>query len=220
MSNIAIAARASDLEASGQFLGRVVRAGEDGCYEVRGSYVSWQVKRAASCLLAPAPGDLVLVSGPAEGRMYLIAVIEAADQGPVRILAEGDLVLGSRTGSVQLRGADAVELHGARKMTLRTDDLTLQTAHAECRVDEMDYAGRRFNAVLATGRLVGQAWDVVVDRVTQLARTAFRMTEQTEQVRAGSLDYEAQRTARLHAQHNVVTATDLVKVDAKQVHMG
>jgi hypothetical protein len=41
-----------------------------------------------------------------------------------------------------------------------------------------------------------------------------------DQVRAGMIDFQAGQSARLHAAYTLVTGSDLVKVDAKQIHMG
>jgi hypothetical protein len=59
-----------------------------------------------------------------------------------------------------------------------------------------------------------------MDRLVHLSRTAFRMTEGVDQVRAGRIDYQAEETVRVHAKDTLVTATRLAKVDARQIHMG
>ena len=46
------------------------------------------------------------------------------------------------------------------------------------------------------------------------------MTEGIDQVEAGQIDYRASGMTRLHGKNTVITARDLVKADAKQIHMG
>jgi hypothetical protein len=200
--------------------GNVTRSGEDGWYEVRADRQSWRVRRAAGCLLAPAPGDTVLISGHVGGRIYLLAVVETARDEPLRIIAEGDLLIASRTGSVRVQAPDSVQVVAKRELALQGDAFSLQAAQADCRVTELQYTGKSVHAVLNACRLVGHLCEVVADRLAHMARSAFRLVEETEQVRAGTLDYQAENTARTHARHTVVTATDLVKVDAGQIHVG
>ena len=60
----------------------------------------------------------------------------------------------------------------------------------------------------------------MLDRLSVLTRSSFRLTEEVEQVRAGQIDYQAEETLRLHAKNTLVSSKGLVKVDAEQIHMG
>ncbi|MNW21786.1 hypothetical protein D3C71_2228950 [compost metagenome] len=60
----------------------------------------------------------------------------------------------------------------------------------------------------------------MLDRLTLMARLSLRSVSEMDQVRAGAIDFQADSSARLHAAYTVVTGSDLVKVDAKQIHMG
>ena len=69
-------------------------------------------------------------------------------------------------------------------------------------------------------RFVGRTCETVLDRLSVLTRSSFRLTEEVEQVRAGQIDYQAEETLRLHAKNTLVSSKGLVKVDAEQIHMG
>jgi hypothetical protein len=43
---------------------------------------------------------------------------------------------------------------------------------------------------------------------------------ETDHVSAGQIDYEAESTLSLHSKYTLMTAEELVKVDADQIHMG
>jgi len=60
----------------------------------------------------------------------------------------------------------------------------------------------------------------VVDKLVQLTRNALRLTDEMDQTRAGIVDVEARQSARVHGKYSVVTGEELVKVDARQIHMG
>ncbi|MEN5063138.1 DUF3540 domain-containing protein [Achromobacter aegrifaciens] len=79
---------------------------------------------------------------------------------------------------------------------------------------------RQLHATVGEVRLVGRSYEAVMDRMTLMARLSQRSVSEMDQVRAGAIDFQAEQSARLHAAYTVVTGGDLVKVDAKQIHMG
>jgi hypothetical protein len=202
-------------------LGRVIAFTPDGQVSVEDeSGTVWHCRRAASCLLKPEPGDTVMLSGPDRLRVYLIAVIEQADASVSRIDAAGDMVLGAGAGSVTIESARDLRLHCRGQLDMKASEWALQAGQAHCRVDGMRYTGQDVDATVGRVRLFGKVLETMVDRAVQMARNAFRLVDETEQVRVGQLDIEATQTVRVHAQHTLVTGTDLVKVDASQIHMG
>jgi hypothetical protein len=95
--------------------------------------------------------------------------------------------------------------------------------HAQkARVDiaDMDYRGAEVRVTTLVARFVGRTLETVLDRLSVLTRSSFRLTEEVEQVRAGQIDMQAKETLRLHARNTLVTSKALVKVDAEQIHMG
>jgi hypothetical protein len=54
----------------------------------------------------------------------------------------------------------------------------------------------------------------------QMARSALRLVDETDQVRAGHLDMRAQESVSVHGKHVLMTGKELMKVDAAQIHMG
>ncbi|MDS1142245.1 DUF3540 domain-containing protein [Pusillimonas sp. SM2304] len=203
-----------------QLLGTVTRIEEDGYCAVQCDAAEWRVERAASCLLAPGIGDTVLISGPVPEQTYLIAIIRQAAPGTARLETRGDMVIACPQGHLSLQAAQTIALQGQDGLALDTAALRLRTDKAECTVGELDYMGTGARLTVGAVRLIGTACEVVMDRISQLAHNVFRLTQDTEQLRAGRIDYQAEHTARLHAQHTLLTGTDLVKVDADQIHMG
>lgn len=175
---------------------------------------AWLCRRAASCLLKPEVGDTVLLSGPDRLRAYLIAVIEQADASSSRIEAAGDLTLASTgPGRVSIRSATALTLESA-------DTLMLKAERGDCELGQLQFHARSADAAIGHLRLVGKVFETMADRVVQMARNALRLVDDTERVRVGHLDQEATHTLRMHGCHTVVSARDVVKVDAGQIHLG
>ena len=123
-------------------------------------------------------------------------------------------------GNLSLESAKAISLRGGTAVRVETDELDLRAREARCVADRIRYVAAELLATVGTTRLVGKAYEAVLDRMTLMSRLSFRTTEEVEQVRAGTLDYQAEQAARLHGNYTMVTGAELVKVDAKQIHMG
>lgn len=193
-------------------LGELLRREDDGSYAVACDGRVWTVQRAASCLLEPQPGDEVLISGPDPARIYLIAVTVQADPARATLQAEGDLVLRSRSGGVLLEGESAVRV--------RAPEYAVEAGEERHTCGSMRMVAKQLHATVGEVRLVGRSYEAVMDRMTLMARLSQRSVSEMDQVRAGAIDFQAEQSARLHAAYTVVTGGDLVKVDAKQIHMG
>jgi hypothetical protein len=191
---------------TGSALGTVLQQRADGSFlvESQDGGERWPCPRAASCLLLPALGDTVLVAGPHRDCLYLIAVVTQADASQSHIVTDGDLTIGSRRGS----------------LALQAPVLALQAGKARVDIADMEYRGAEVRVNTLVARFVGRTLETVLDRLSLLTRSSFRLTEEVEQVRAGQIDMQASETLRLHAKNTLVTSKALVKVDAEQIHMG
>jgi hypothetical protein len=190
---------------TGNALGTVLQAlpGDVFLVEAQAGGERWHCPRAASCLLQPSVGDTVLVAGPRRDQAYLIAVITQADPAQARLAVDGVLTLQAGT-----------------RLELAAPALDLQARKAQLEIGEMDYRGGEVRITTLLARFVGRTCETVLDRLSVLTRSSFRLTEEVEQVRAGQIDYQAEETLRLHAKNTLVSSKGLVKVDAEQIHMG
>ena len=57
-------------------------------------------------------------------------------------------------------------------------------------------------------------------RSARISHSLFRKVRQTEHVRAGQLDYQAEDYARIHARNTLITSKDITKLDSEQIHVG
>jgi hypothetical protein len=203
-----------------QLLGEVTRIEDGGYCIVHCEATDWRVERAASCLLAPRVGDTVLISGPVPEQTYLIAIIRQAQPETACLETQGNMVIACPQGSISMRAAQSISLESRESMALDAASLSMRADSAQCTVGQLDYLGSGARFTVGSVRLIGRACEIVMDQISQMAQNVFRLTQDTEQLRAGRIDYQAEHTARMHAQHTLVTGTDLVKVDADQIHMG
>lgn len=207
---------------SGTQTGRVVAHHGDAWFDVSldDGHATLLCQRVASCLLLPAPGDTVLVTSTRQGDTFLIAVVAQADARQATLAVEGDLALVSRSGGLQLRGAGPVALASDTAIAMQSPEWSAQAQRARCEIGELDYQGAQVRFSVLVSRFVGRAVDAVLDRLSLLTRTSFRLTEEVEQVRAGQIDIQAEQTLRMHSKNTLLTSKGLVKVDAEQIHMG
>ena len=169
-----------------------------------------RIKKAASCLLMPAVGDVVLVSGADINHAYVIAVLEQANTAQQEIAIEGNVLV----------SAPSLTFKSEQLISMQTTQVALKAQEANCIIEHTQFVGKEMKATIGLVQLVGKVYEAIVDRLSHMSKRAFRITEQTEQVRVGTLDYQAENSARIHAKYTMVTAKDLVKVDSDQIHMG
>jgi hypothetical protein len=166
---------------------------------------SVEARRAVGCLVAPESGDLVLLVQNGAAQAYVLSVLERPGAGPLRLTAEGDLTVELPAGRFGVSAATGVEVTTGTAV-LAADTLEVRAATA---------------SLLAGGvRLVADAVESVVERVSQSARQVFRRVTELDRLRAGQIDHGAEGVARLHGQHTLITARELVKADGKQIHIG
>lgn len=158
--------------------------------------------KAASCLLVPKVGDKVLVSGPESGELYIIAIIKQAVPEQSELAVKGHLSISSEAFSLQ-----------SKQLQVKADT-------AQCVIDSADYVGKELRTTISISRIVGKVYEVIADRLSQMSRNSFKITEQVDQTRAGTIDYQADDSARIHSKYTMVTGKELVKVDSDQIHMG
>lgn len=185
-----------------QSAGVVTHCFANGSLSVESEGRGWHCQRAASCVIAPQVGDRVLVAG-VDDRVWLLAVLERANSTAAELSVPGDL-----------------HIRSAGEISLSSETLRVSASQGYCHISDMQYSGDKLSAWVSLSRTVGKHAESVWQTITQVSHNLLRTTRQTEQVRAGQLDMQADGYARLHAQNTVITSTAITKVDAEQIHMG
>jgi hypothetical protein len=197
----------------------VLRA-EDGGFRARTDTGEIRCRRAASCLLEPSVGDRVLVFADTDGRNYILAVLERPEGAPGEVVVEGDLRWVSRAGAMHFTAPKGIHLESRAEVTAVTDRFRLVAESAQVATRSVLAVGERIDAQFQKVAYFARSLDAFVDHVATRCKTALRVTEQTESVRAGRLDYRADELLTMRGENTVLTAEELVKVDGKQMHLG
>jgi hypothetical protein len=177
----------------------------------------YQVKRAASCLLLPEPGDEVLVSGDAACGLYIIAVLEQGARGRITLQVDGELAL----------SADALSLKGNSRLAMETEAFSLKAGSGV--VDTKNWAVKshhytltsvELDVVAVTSRYTGDQRESYYQSVSETMARSARYVTGTDTVRAVNLDYAADFIARLSGDTTLINGETLVKADGKQILVG
>lgn len=178
----------------------------DGFLEVHASAETFRARRAVSCLVAPEVGDLVLLAGPRLGGLYVLAVLERPGCGTARISTDGDLSIELRSGRLAVTACEGIDLVSGKAVSIAADRLEARA--------------REGSLFLGSVRMVAGVVDSAFERLRQTVRRAYRTVQELDHLRAGQIDYSAEGNLRLHGENTLMTARELVKADAKQIHVG
>ena len=177
----------------------------------------YQVKRAASCLLLPEPGDKVLVSGDMAGGLYIIAVLEQQAGGHSTVQVNGALTI----------AAHALSLRSEQHIALETDTLsvTAETGAVDAEqwsVNSHHYAltSVELDVAALRSRYTGGQRESYYQSVAETTRRSVRYVTGTDTVKAINLDYSADFIARLNGNTTLINGESVVKADGKQILVG
>lgn len=150
--------------------------------------------RATSCLVSPLAGDEVLFATVPDGRVFVLAIL-------------------SRTG-------DAVELKVDGPLRIASKLLDLDAEKGTLRFGQLAVLASSVLAHADSARIAVKAVDSFCDRLSQTVKRCFRNVEETDQLRAGRLDYRTEKEMTLRAENVLASARALVKLDGEQIHIG
>lgn len=177
----------------------------------------YRVKRAASCLLRPEPGDKVLVSGDAVGGLYIIAVLEQHASGHSTVQVDGVLAI----------SADALSLRGTQRLELEADALNIKAAAGAIEATDWNVHSRHYtltavelDVAALTSKYTGEQRETYYQSVTETTRRSTRYVTGTDTVKAINLDYAADFVARLSGDTTLINGETVVKADGKQILVG
>ena len=203
-----------------QGLATVVEPGPEGAWIVDDGRQRRTIRRAASCPLEPAVGDRVWVVGEAAGSLYAIAVLERAEPAAPAVLAfPGDVAIAAG-GRLTLTAEDGLDLATPAEASVSAGELHVQARTGRAAIEELSLFARTVRASLDKLTHVGRALELFVDRVTQRSEHSVRAIAGVDRTSAETIDYRAERTAHVRAEHALVDGKELVKLDGGQIHLG
>jgi len=199
-----------------------VRSVEDGriVVETSDAGVTFRAKRAVSCLVEPAPDDVVLFAGKTSGDLYVLAVLEREDEDELVLRAEGDLTLQVDRGRFAVVASDGVDLVSSKDISLTSGELQVRASRGHVFVKRLELLSERLFGETEAVKLVSGKLERIADVVIDRVKRSYRFVEDMDQLRAGQIEHVAEETMRLKGENAFLQADKLTKVDGDQIHLG
>lgn len=203
-----------------QETGRVLALRDDGTLIVRTAEALLEARRAVSCLIAAEVDDLVLLArSPLEGA-FVLAVLRR-DPAAARTMAiDGDLDVRLTSGRLRIAAQQGVEVVAGREVNVVAPGLRVNADEGHVALRSLSFLGDVVRAEIDAVKLLAGRVDSVLERLSQRLQRSYRTVVETDQLRAERIDYSAEKTVNIHGEHALLTAEELVKVDAEQIHLG
>jgi hypothetical protein len=167
-----------------------------------------EARLAASCLVQPEQGDLVLIAPTGHG-VWVLAVLQCAEPRTLKLLALAGLEIAA--GRIGLT-AEEIRIDATR--------LNASASEAHVAIGAILHIGRQVVSHARRLCLIGERLETIVAETILRGRRSLRILTETEQVRSRDIDLRASGSFSLHAEHAVLAAQEIVKIDADQIHMG
>jgi len=199
--------------------GTVVSASDDGSLCVQTGAELREARRAFGCLVEPVAGDRVLTALTGE-TAWVLVVLHREGDAPMELVADRDMRIRLNDGRLAVVTRDGVDVVSDGGVRVVTRDVTVRAQTATLLADAAALLGGVLEVEVQKVRTVAERCDSVIGSLTQRLKRALRVTEELDSVRAGQIDWEARNNLQLHAHGALVTAREIVKIDADQVHVG
>lgn len=188
---------------------------------VRCEYGQLHARRAMSCLVEPEVDDEVLVASLPSGDVYVLAILDRPGGTAACVNARGDLTFLVAQGAFTVAAAKGVSILSSDDVQLTsTKGLKLRAREGHVFFDKLTYLGRKAFVELEQSKFFVGAIETVADRILQKVKRAYRFVEEADQLRAEYVDYAAQKNLRFRGRNTLITAKELFKTDAEQIHFG
>jgi len=202
-----------------QEMGVVVEI-ERECFWVAVGDSRYRAQKAAGCLLYPEVEDKVLVVSSSTGECYILSVLERTKSTRNRLLFDGDTELLSPNGNLQLAGKQGVNVTSPSQIRIVSTNLQVVAEQSECSISHLSYIGNFLEGKVALVKLMAGKMESIFDCLRQKVKRSYREVEDIDQLKAGKIDYNAERLMSLRGKYSVVTAKENIKIDGKMIHMG
>ena len=187
-------------------------APEDGACRVDTPQGAVVARRAVSCLVGPAAGDRVWLSGDLTHGLYVTAVLERSQAAaPLCVSLPAGSSIEVAQGSLTLRATSL--LIASKQLAVQADDAALCAG-------KLTGVGREATWSFGRIKVISELFESFAERVVQFSRWSQRTVDGPDQVRSRQIDYRAEQSMQLQAQNLIANADNLVKFDGEQIHLG
>jgi len=189
-------------------------------FKVETQVGTYETKQAMSCLLEPEPGDRVLISGDSYHDCFILAVLERTQKKQQNINIKGDLNFIVQDGKLSIASKDGLKMASGKDISMISQEINIDSAKGKIGIHKLFFAGSLFQGQIARIKVAAGIFDSIVDRLTQKVKRSFRTIEDSDQVRAGRIDYVARKLLNFRGKYSILTAKKDIRMDGEHIHMG
>lgn len=180
----------------------------------------YAASRAATCLIEPEPGDLVLLAHAGPGEAYVLAILDRKENGPARVDFADGVELGSSAGEVKLKARGPLSLSSSSRLDMVAPAVELTAAVGRMVVGRLEASGRVAQATWDRVRLRARQTESVVDNALGWFKTRLSKVEREDRTEAAVLWQELSQAHVLHTKYALTRARKDIKIKARQIMMG
>jgi hypothetical protein len=169
---------------------------------------------AVSCLVAPEPGDVVILSLDDGGGCYILSILERTEEArrKTELVFDGDVNLNVRDGSMSITSDETI--------SLASKNFELTAEEGRVTLEKSSFFGKLVENNIARIRVVADSLDSIVRRAVQRFTSSYRYVEEHEEVQSASTRMIVDGTLTMHTKNTMHIAEGHVKIDAEQIHLG
>lgn len=176
-----------------------------------------QSQKAASCLIEPQVGDVVMLCKTGDVS-YIIAILQQA-QPKTSINLTGDINL-STAGALSIHAAKGLDLHTQGKLSQLCSELQQVSTQHIVTTTDLNVHSQQSKLTTEQAQIHAEQCHSFINRVYQRADQVMRWVETIETAQIGNLVQSVRQTWNARSNNTVITAKQDVKVDAQRIHMG
>lgn len=182
-----------------------------------GRYVA---KKAVSCLIQPRKGARVLIVTDMSGECYILSVLEHGIDKKSSIQIDGDAELITKNGRLQIAAQKGIDLATVGNIGLVSSGLKVHSNRAEVSISRLFYLGSFVFGQIGKIKVLASTMESAIKRLTQKIGCSYRTVEDLDQVKAGKLEYRAEKLMALRGKYSMFTAEEDVRIDGERIHLG
>ena len=167
-----------------------------------------EAQRAPSCLIDLMPGDRVALWLDDDAALFVLAVLArdpATASSPMHISAPAGLSIDTGTQA---------------ELKLSGGGLHMQAARCDWALGQVQITADEVRGSTRSLHWVSQFVQHIVDSLHLVAERSFRHVRTLDQQRCGHLDIAAEQLIHARAEHTLITARKLTRLDGSQIQVG
>jgi hypothetical protein len=179
-----------------------------------------RVKRAASCVIEPEVGDLVMLcEAPHEHCSFILSVLVKSNSDAGRLCLPGGVTLQTEGKQLTVQ-ADGIILRGRETIGLSTVHLDVNAAVATTRVGHLQTWAETIETTVDRVTLFAKTFTQKLDRMITRVRESWRKVEGLDETQAARIRVHVEGAHQLNAEHVTVSAEGFVRIDGKTINLG